>query len=84
LRVLDVRLHPQHALLAHHAEDVVQQGQQVDVILFAVGRPLHQAGRVAQRRLDDLAGVGREEGADRAAEDDQQFIGLPQRQQLPM
>jgi len=82
LRIFDMFFDAKQAFLAHQAEEVVEHRQQVDVILLRILGTLQQAHRITQRGFYYLGRVGRDECAQRAAADDQQFIRLPQREDL--
>ena len=70
VRLLDITLDRHQPLLARLAEDIEEQGEQVEIHLFAVRGRLEQPKGTGHRPLDDVDRVGDDEGAARRTEDD--------------
>ena len=70
------------SVLADFHQHVVQQLQQLDVVLALVARTLDDGERSGERGFDDLGGIGGEKGSQRRADDDEDFGGMPEREDV--
>ena len=75
---LDIALDRHQSLLAYFGEDLEEQGKRLHVERLAIARAAKQTGQCLERRLNDLARVGNQEGAGSGTENHQQLDWLQQ------
>ena len=78
LGLLDMLLEGEQALGFGNLEHLEKQGQQLQIMLFAVFRPLHEMAEFLAGLTEDDLGVGGEVATGGGPEDDQEFERLPQ------
>ena len=77
VRLLDMLFERQQALGLGELEHLIEQAQQLQIAFLVVARPLQHGAHAPCRCAQHGFRVGDDEGADRRADDDDGFEGLP-------
>jgi len=78
----EVGLDGHQAFLADLDEDLVQTLEQRNIVVAPVSRSLHEPDGAGEGGFGNLGGIARQKRAERGADNDEDFCGVPQSEHL--